>query len=208
MWIECNRVLTEGGRLIVVCDVIRNQNAEDKEKELRCPLFADLIFQMREIGDLKFRDRIVVIKDCIQGNIGGFGTYCSPLNPNLRHNSMDVMIWSKGTWQLQPPFGGARGGLSEKEFQLYSQSTWHFPSVKRNKAKHPCPFNPDMVSALIKMYSYEGQVVLDPFCGVGTVPMVANETKRKFIGIEQSKTWCDYGRKHVGKVSDKIMIRQ
>jgi site-specific DNA-methyltransferase (adenine-specific) len=194
VWIECNRVLTDGGRLIVVCDMVRNQNPDDKDKELRCPLFADLIFQMREIGDLKFRDRIVVIKDTFQGNIGGFGTYCSPMNPNLRHNSMDLMIWSKGTWQLQPPFEGARGGLSEKEFQLYSQSTWYFPSVKRNKARHPCPFNPEMVSALIRMFSYEGQVVLDPFCGIGTVPLAAKETNRKFIGIEQSKEWCSYAR--------------
>lgn len=194
IWIECNRVLTDGGRLVVACDVVKNQNPEDKAKELRAPIFADLIFQMREIGDLKFRDRIVVVKGQVQGNIGGFGTYCSPANPNLRHDTFDLMVFCKNSWTLKPPSPDIEPDITEKEFQEYAKSTWHIPPLRRNAANHPCPWNPELLKRVMKLYSYPTQIVLDPFAGTGGVAKVALENHRRYICIEQSQIFCKYAK--------------
>jgi site-specific DNA-methyltransferase (adenine-specific) len=205
IWIECSRVLTNGGRLVIACDVVRNQNQADKQKELRAPIFADLIFQMREIGDLKFRDRIIIVKGQVQGNIGGFGTYCSPANPNLRHDTFDLMVFCKNSWTLDPPSFDIEPDIAEQEFQEYAKSTWYIPPLCRNAANHPCPWNPELLKRVMKLYSYPTQIVLDPFAGTGGVATVALENNRRFICIEQSPQWCNFAKAQILKRQEALV---
>jgi DNA modification methylase len=72
--------------------------------------------------------------------------------------------------------------LSEKEVKEYAWSVWEIPvSMTKN---HPAPFPDEVAKRLIKMYSYQGEVVADPFLGTGTTCKAALELKRNCIGIE------------------------
>ncbi|NLX21028.1 MAG: DNA modification methylase [Phycisphaerae bacterium] len=194
VWVEAERVLVSGGRMAVVVDSLLNRDPEEKRHELRRPLFADLVLQMRGLGTMKYRDRIVWYKDAVVGNRAGFGSYLSPSNPQLLHNAEDILLWSKGDWQLAPPSEDAAGDLTADEHRLWSRSTWHIPTRLPSNQSHPCPFPAEIAERVIKMFCYPGQVVLDPFCGIGTVPVAACRLGRGYIGIDKSRRWCSQAR--------------
>ena len=134
IWTECERVLVPGGRLCVNVDSVVNRHPEDLENERKRPVFCDLVNQMRTIGDFRFRDRVVWVKDNVKGNQAWFGTYCSPVNPHIKHISEDILVWSKGSYELPPPKEGVTGDITDAQFREYTVNTWHIPAYLRNPA--------------------------------------------------------------------------
>jgi len=68
------------------------------------------------------------------------------------------------------------------------------------KFKHPAMFPEKLIERLLKLFSYQDDIVLDPFNGVGTTTLVANKLKRKYIGIDISKEYCKIARKRIDEV--------
>ena len=205
VWTECERILVSGGRLCVNVDSVVNRHPDDLAKERKRPVFCDLVNQMRTIGEFRYRDRILWVKNNVQGNQAWCGTYCSPSNPHIKHISEDILVWSKGDYELPPPKEGITGDISDAEFREFTLNTWHIPAYLRNPAGHPCVYPEELVRRLVLLYSYPTSLVLDIFNGSGTTTAVAAQLGRRYIGIDQSKAYCAYAKKRISKVKSQIL---
>jgi len=194
--IECKRVLKSGGRLVFNIDAMTNRQ-DDSDKEYIRPIYADLINIGREI-DLRFRAEICWYKQNLVGRKTAWGSYQSCSNPIIRRNHEYVLVWSKGDWKLE---GDAElSDMTAKEFQQWTMSMWDIKPETRNLNNHPAPFPEELAKRVIKLFSYRGNTVLDPFMGTGTVGVVSKTFGRNYIGIDNSQEDVDYAKSRIAKI--------
>src|SRR5581483_7883650 len=78
-----------------------------------------------------------------------------------------------------------------------ANNIWHIAPVPPNQLPHPCPFPEELAYRLIRLFSYTGDLVLDPFAGIGTTLKVAHATGRNYVGYELKKEYIDIAEKRV-----------
>lgn len=80
-----------------------------------------------------------------------------------------------------------------------ANNIWHIAPVPPNQLPHPCPFPQELAYRLIRLFSYTGDLVLDPFAGIGTTLQVADATGRNWVGYELKPEYIAYARKRIGE---------
>ena len=187
---ECFRVLKDG---TFVCVVIGQYTSEENSQFIP----AHVAHILEEIGFNYKREHIWVKPLGIQG-IWNRGTTSFLQKPYPRNTMINIhhehiLVYQKGN---KPTIFYGRNPLTEEEVKQYCWSVWELP-VSDIK-DHPAPYPEVIPFRLIKMYSYEGEVVLDPFLGSGTTVKVAKKLKRRSIGIEVSPEYLDVIKRSVG----------
>jgi ParB/RepB/Spo0J family partition protein len=187
---ECFRVLKDG---TFICVVIGQYTSEENSHFIP----AHIAHILEEIGFNYKREHIWVKPLGIQG-IWNRGTTSFLQKPYPRNTMINIhhehiLIYQKGD---KPTIFYGRNPLTEEEVKKYCWSVWelYVSDVK----DHPAPYPESIPYRLIKMYSYEGEVVLDPFLGSGTTMKVAKSLKRRSIGIEVSPEYLDIIKRSVG----------
>ncbi len=196
IFIECKRILVDGGRLVINIDSVRNR--QDDEEYMR-PIAGDLINVGREIG-LKYRTEICWYKQNWSGRATAFGSYMSCSNPAIRRNHEYIMVWSKGSWKLEGD--PELSDMTNEEFQNWTFSTWFIQPETQNLNGHPAPFPEELARRVIKLFSYRGNTVVDPFMGTGTTGLMAKILGRNYIGIDNSESDVNYARQRISSVSN------
>lgn len=180
VWKECKRVLVPGGRLCV--------NVANTGRKPYVPLNTHINGQLLSLGFL-MRGEILWNKEASVGSSTAWGSWQSPSNPTLRDVHEYVLVFSKDDYQLKN--GGDRDpDITRDEFLALTKSIWAFPTVSASRIGHPAPFPEELPRRLLRLYSYPGNLVLDPFCGSGTTCIAAKRLGRQFIGYEISKQYC------------------
>lgn len=193
IWKECFRVLRTGGRLAINVDAVTNRQ-EDKDKTYIRNIYADFSNQMEDVGFL-FRTEICWYKQNAVGRQTAWGSYKSCSNPTMRRNHEYVLVWSKGSWKLE---GDSKlSDMTKEEFCQNTLSTWFITPEIRNMGGHPVPFPGELVKRLIKLYTYQNDVVLDVFNGSGTTTCMAKRLKRRYIGIDIDENYCKYAQERL-----------
>lgn len=189
---ECSRVLRTGGRLAINFDLISNR---DHDTEYFRPMHAELINMMRSIPDMMFRSEVMWCKakenplhSQVVGRATAWGSFCSPSNPVIMRNHEYIMIWSKKQWQLEGDV--EQSDLGTKEFMELTRSVWCVPAETKNKRGHPVPFPMGLATRVIKLLTYRGDLVLDPFNGTGTTTASAAALSRRYLGIDIDSNYC------------------
>ena len=193
IFMEIYRVSVDGGRCAINIDAIKNDEP-DIEREYRKPIFVHIYNLMKEIGWM-FRDEICWYKQNISGNKASWGSWMSCSNPCIRRNHEYIYVFSKNNWKLDGD--NELSDLTGEEFCLYTASTWEIQPDTRKLANHPAIFPEELAKRIIKLYSYRNNIVLDCFCGSGTVPYVAKLYGRNYIGIDMDKNYCNCARERV-----------
>jgi site-specific DNA-methyltransferase (adenine-specific) len=98
----------------------------------------------------------------------------------------DFMKWTNGFWQFE-----RQNGEEEKEGRIEGNPIWNFNGESRKRVGHPAPFPVELPKRCIKMFSFVGDTILDPFMGSGTTLVACHETKRIGVGIEIDKEYCE-----------------
>lgn len=153
----------------------------------RIATHSDIIQFMNELGYLNVTQ---IIWDKSQvGNRTSWGSFCSPSCPSFPTPFEYILVFAKDSLKLQEK---GETDLTKEEFIDWSLALWRFaPECQMKKFGHPAMFPKELPKRLIKLFSWKGATVLDPFSGLGTTGVVCRELGRKYIGIEMDLGYCE-----------------
>ncbi|MCD6550721.1 site-specific DNA-methyltransferase [Thermotoga sp.] len=193
---EVYRVLVWGGR---VCFNVANLG-----RKPYIPLHAYLMELFERIGFL-IRGEIIWDKgEAVSGSSTAWGSWMSPVNPVLRDQHEYIIVLSKGSFKREKPKEHeAASTITKEEFLEFTRSIWRFPPESAKKVRHPAPFPEELPYRCIQLYTFKGDVVLDPFAGVGTTCVAAAKTGRHFIGVEINPEYAKKGEERVREVINR-----
>ena len=186
---ETYRVLVQGGRTCV--------NIANIGRTPYIPLHVDIMDIARECG-FQMRGEIIWDKGTSAGSSCAWGSWRSASNPVLRDVHEYILVFSKDAYQRQVT---GENSIGRDEFLEYTKSIWRFPSASARKANHPAPFPLELPLRLINLYSFKGDVVLDPFIGSGTTAEAAVQANRHYVGYEINPVYVDHARARLGQMS-------
>ena len=195
---EVYRVLVWGGR---VCFNVANLG-----RRPYIPLHAYLIERFERIGFL-MRGEIIWDKgEAVSGASTAWGSWCSATNPLLRDQHEYIIVMSKGDFKRDGR--GRKSTITRDEFLEFTRSVWRFPPESAKRVGHPAPFPEELPYRCIQLYTFEGDVVLDPFVGSGTTCVAAIKTRRHFIGIDINEEYVRMARNRVEQCLRELAQRR
>ncbi len=184
VWKECFRVLEEGRRLVInIGDQFARSIIYGRYKII--PLHAEFIRQCEEIG-FDYMGSIIWQKKTTMNTTGGanvMGSYPFPPNGMVEIDYEHILIFKKpGKSKKIEKEIKERSKLTKEEWKKYFYGHWNFNGAKQ--IGHEAMFPEELPKRVIKMFSFVGETVLDPFLGSGTTAKVALELDRNVVGYE------------------------
>ncbi len=186
---ETYRVLVSGGRACI--------NVANVGRKPYIPLHAFLAEDMIELG-FAMRGEIIWNKGSSAGPSTAWGSWKSASNPTLRDVHEYILIFSKGDFSRNGK--EHQSTISREEFLEFTKSIWTFPAESARRVGHPAPFPVELPRRLIQLYSFVGDVVLDPFVGSGSTCLAALECGRHFVGYEKKPSYVQLAQRRIDNV--------
>ena len=184
---ETHRVLVPGGRACI--------NVANLGRKPYLPLHSYIIEDMHDIGFL-MRGEVLWDKGTSASPSTAWGTYLKANNPVLRDIHEYILVFCKATFTRLNPHK-RKSTISKEEFLEFTKSVWQFAAERASKIGHPAPFPLELPYRLIQLYTFEGDVVLDPFVGSGTACIAALKTNRKYVAYDIDKEYCDLAERRI-----------
>lgn len=186
------RVLEPGGRVAV--------NVANLGRKPYLPLNHHVAGLMNDIGFL-LRGEIVWQKAAGAGGSCAWGSWQSAKNPTLRDIHEYVIVASKGTYRRM-----RRGTdtISKEEFLEGTVSVWNIRAASAKRVGHPAPFPVELPRRLIELYTFEGDLVLDPFMGSGSTAIAAVETGRHYVGYDNEPTYVALAEQRIAEAREAL----
>ena len=177
---ECIRVLKWGGRIII--------NVQ--------PLFSDYIPSHHIISNyfinkkLIWKGEILWEKNNYNCKYTAWGSWKSPSSPYLKYTWEFIEIFCKGS--LKKDGSNNKIDIAAEEFKKWVVAKWSIaPERKMKDLGHPAMFPTTLVERILKLFSFENDLILDPFNGAGTTTLVAKRLNRHYLGLDISKDYTD-----------------
>ena len=180
------RVLVTGGRACI--------NIANLGRKPYLPLHTFIIEDMLEIGFV-MRGEIIWDKGSSASSSTAWGTWLSAVNPVLRDVHEYILVFSKESFSRRVDPGEST--IERDQFLEWTKSVWTFPAVSARKIGHPAPFPEELPRRLIQLYTFEGDVVLDPFCGSGTTCVAAKRLDRHYVGYDIHEEYLQLARDRI-----------
>jgi site-specific DNA-methyltransferase (adenine-specific) len=190
VWQETYRVLVPGGRACI--------NVANLGRKPYIPLHSFIIEQMLGIGFL-MRGEVIWDKAASASPSTAWGSWQSASNPVLRDVHEYILVFSKMTFRR--PKSERKNTIQKEDFLSWTKSIWQFPAVQARKIGHPAPFPVELPHRCIQLYTYQDDVILDPFAGSGTTCVAAKQDGRHFVGYEINPDYCEVARSRIGEIS-------
>ena len=185
---ECIRVLKFGGRIAV--------NVQ--------PLFSDYIPSHHVISSyfmerrMIWKGEILWEKNNYNCKYTAWGSWKSPSSPYLKYTWEFIEVFCKGS--LKAKGDSANADISADDFKRWVNAKWSIaPERNMREYDHPAMFPEELASRVLQLFSFRQAFVLDPFAGVGTVPVVARQLDRRYLGIDISEEYCATAQRRLAK---------
>ncbi|MBC6444172.1 MAG: site-specific DNA-methyltransferase [Alphaproteobacteria bacterium GM202ARS2] len=183
---ECVRVLAYGGRLML--------NVQ--------PLFSDYIPSHHLISHFLFQQgliwkgEILWEKNNYNCKYTAWGSWQSPSSPYLKYTWEFIEVFCKGA--LKKDGNKNAIDITADEFKAWVNAKWSIaPERDMHTYNHPAMFPKKLVERLLKLFTYQQDVVLDPFNGAGTTTLVAYQQHRRYLGIDIDAGYCATARERL-----------
>ena len=177
---KCYKLLKNDGRFCLNIPLDKNKGGQQS-------VGADLTVIAKKIG---FNYHSSVVWN--EGNISrrtAWGSWLSASAPFVIAPVELIVILYKNNWKKQS--GSKISDISKEEFLEWTNGLWTFPGQSKKKVGHPAPFPIELPKRCIKLFSYVGDTVLDPFLGSGTTLIASYQLNRKGIGFEIDEGYCE-----------------
>lgn len=183
------RVLVPGGRACI--------NIANLGRKPYIPLHSYIIDDMLDIGFL-MRGEIIWNKGSGAAGSCAWGSWKSAANPTLRDSHEYILVFSKEDFSRKR-VKNRMDTITKEEFLEFTKSIWTLPTESAKKIGHPAPFHIELPYRLIQLYTFENDVVLDPFIGSGTTALAAIKTNRRFIGYDIDPKYVKLANERINK---------
>ena len=193
---EVHRVLVPGGRACI--------NIANLGRRPYIPLHIYVIQDMLDLGFL-MRGEVIWDKSSSASTSTAWGSWMSAANPVLRDTHEYVLVFSKDTFSRKNP-DKRPSTIARDEFLEFTRSVWTFPAESARKVGHPAPFPVELPRRFIQLYTFEGDVVLDPFMGSGTTAVGALNSSRHFVGYEISPEYQELAHQRLSTMPQVLPI--
>jgi len=201
VWKHCFRVLVPGGRLVcVVGDVCLSRRKHGRHSVM--PLHADIIVRAREIGFDNLTPilwhKITNASHEIENGPGFLG---KPYEPNaIIKNDVEFILMLRKPGGYRQPTSEQREAsrLTKQEHHEWFRQVWDGPNGESTRS-HPAPFPEELAHRLVRMFSFAGDTVLDPFMGTGTTLLASARCGRNAIGVEIEPAYVMMSKERIEK---------
>ncbi|MFO7681860.1 MAG: site-specific DNA-methyltransferase [Chloroflexota bacterium] len=193
---ETYRVLEPGGRAVI--------NVANLGRRPYVPLSHFVTERMLRTGFLMRAEIIWKKGKGASGNCA-WGSWRSPANPVIRDIHEYCLCFSKGR------FDRVRKGkatIGRDEFLSGTLSIWELAPESAKRVKHPAPFPVELPKRFIELYTFENDLVLDPFLGSGTTAVAAVLTRRHYVGYEINADYCELAEQRIAEAQEKIRVEE
>ena len=207
VWREVFRILVPGGRLVcVVGDVCVSRRQFGRH--LVFPLHADICVLCRKIG---FDNLNPIIWHKISNASfeveNGSKFLGKPYEPNaIIKNDIEFILMQRKPGGYRKPSEEQRklSKIDKNNFDSWFRQIWNITGASTRN--HPAPFPLELASRLVRMFSFHGDIVLDPFCGSGTTMIAALRYGRNGIGIDIDPDYCHMAARYLKKESSNLFL--
>ena len=186
---QCERVLVHGGRLVV--------NVQ--------PLYSDYIPTHHIIGhhlmsrNMIWKGEIIWEKNNYNCKYTAWGSWKSPASPYLKYSWEFLEVFCKG--DLKKSGTNKNADIDGEEFKKWVYGKWSIaPERRMQDYKHPAMFPEELANRVLKLFSFKGDLVLDPFNGAGTSCVAAARTGRRYCGVDIAQDYCRMAEKRIAKM--------
>ena len=195
---ECLRVLEPGGRMAI--------NVANLGRKPYRSLASDVIGILQDDLRMLLRGEVIWQKGDGAAGSCAWGSFRSAANPVLRDLTERVIIASKGRFDraisvkdraARDPQLPHRNTASTDEFMAATLDLWEMQPEQAKRVGHPAPFPLELPARLIHLYTYEDDLVLDPFMGSGTSLVAAAESGRRYVGYDLDSDYTEIARRRV-----------
>ena len=205
VWKECMRVLVGGGR---VCCVVGDVCIPRKRggRHYLVPLHADIEVRARKVG-LDCLQPILwnkIANGATEAEGNGAGFYGKPYQPGgIIKNDIEYILFLRkgGEYRTTPALQKALSMLTREEMRTWQRSIWADLRGASTRGGHPAPYPVELAERLIKLFSFAGDTVLDPFAGTGSTSQAAIITGRNSIANEIEPAYIDIAYQRIMKMA-------
>lgn len=208
VWRRCYEALVPGGRMcIVVGDVCVARKRGGRHHVI--PLHADISVRCRQIG-FDYLTPIMWSKIAnMATEVGGSARFLGkPYEPNaiIKNDIEYILLFRKpGAYRNPTVAQRALSLLEPEEHNKWFRSVWTDVRGESRTSGHPAPFPVELAYRLIKMFSFVGDVVLDPFWGTGSTTVAAIEAVRSSIGFDIERKYLETGRSRLAQINAALV---
>jgi DNA modification methylase len=183
---EVYRALKPGGRYVI--------NIANLGRKPYIPLHAYFYQVHMQIGFLPMGE---IIWQKGQGANGScaWGSWMSAKAPRIRDIHEYLLVFSKGDFGREEK---GQSDISREEFMSATLSVWNIPPESARRVGHPAPFSLELARRVIRLFSYTGDVVLDPFMGSGSTCVAAKQAGRHYVGFDTQAEYVALAQKRLG----------
>ena len=193
---ECARKLEPGGRIAV--------NVANLGRRPYRSLSADVIDILQNRLKLLLRGEIIWQKARGASGSCAWGSFRKASNPVLRDVTERVVIASKGRFDRAVARDQrairklpSENSIGAGEFMEATMDVWEIRPASATRVGHPAPFPVELPQRLIELYTYNGDLVLDPFIGSGTTALAALRTGRHYVGFDTDPAYIALARERL-----------
>lgn len=208
VWRECFRALVPGGRLVCVVGDVCLSRRKNKGEHTVVPLHSSIQERCRAIG---YRNLAPIIWYKIanavyeaEGNGGGF--LGKPYEPNaVIKNDIEFILMLRKAGGYRSPDVATRilSVIPEAKHKEWFQQVWSGVTGASTRT-HPAPYPLDLAERLVRMFSFVGDTVLDPFLGTATTSVACAKWGRNSIGIEVDEHYFELGARRIEKETKEL----
>lgn len=193
---ETYRVLVNGGRACI--------NIANLGRKPYIPLSDYISTMMIDLG-FNMRGEIIWNKAASASPSTAWGSWQSAANPILRDIHEYILVFSKGDYKRERQ--QRENTITKEQFMEWTKSIWTMNAESARRIGHPAPFPEELPNRLIQLYSFKGDIILDPFMGSGTTALSALKTDRKYVGYDISEEYIALADRRLQSYQSQTKIK-